>query len=382
VERRDLGPRRSASVDSYLRETRAIAGVAVLALAGGVISDALGGRFWEGHALLGGLVSSLIVVMLSVAVVNEVLERRKRRRWSVLAQYVMFQLVRNARLIWTGVLELTRLMPSDGSPVSIDAAAGVVRDTPRLQAAIRELFGDGERRRRLHEEIARVVSHVDEVLGRWAAVMLNADAYAEIIDRHVELASEVGWLGDVLDHAEPTDDVGRRWKARSSVAVQMAGDIDGDWLADRLVVITQLAEELDRGTLELALRIVPVEWWAARLGTTVPPGVTLALLEAHAGRAGHPAQQRQRHQDHHQGNRQPGAGGHRHAGSAQGRGLAERLGDVAGLDQAAPCAHFPDSLLTRRSTRWTPRAPAATTSITPGTRVSPTTRVPGSASRT
>ncbi len=37
------GPRRSGSIDSYLRETRAIAGVALLALVAGVVSDALGG---------------------------------------------------------------------------------------------------------------------------------------------------------------------------------------------------------------------------------------------------------------------------------------------------------------------------------------------------
>jgi hypothetical protein len=271
VERHDLGPRRSGSVDSYLRETRAIAALAVLALAGGVVSDALVGRFWGGHALLAGLASSLIVVMLSVAVVNEVVERRRRRRWSVLAQYVMLELVRNARLIWTGVMELTGLMPSDASQaVSIDAGARVVQDTPRLLAAIRELVADGERRRLLHEEIAHSVNHSDEVLGRWAAVMLNADAYAEVIDRHVELASDVAWLGSLLDHFEPTEDLARRRKARSSLAVQLEGANDGDWLADRLVVITQLAERLDRGTLEVALRIVPVQWWEARLGTTVP----------------------------------------------------------------------------------------------------------------
>ena len=33
-----------------------------------------------------------------------------------------------------------------------------------------------------------------------------------------------------------------------------------------VVLIAQLAEELDRTTLELALRIVPVEWREARLG--------------------------------------------------------------------------------------------------------------------
>ena len=43
-----------------------------------------------------------------------------------------------------------------------------------------------------------------------------------------------------------------------------------EWLADRIVVITQLAEEIDRYTLELALRIVPVQWWEERLGNKVP----------------------------------------------------------------------------------------------------------------
>ena len=56
--------------------------------------------------MLAGLVASVIVVMLSVAVINEVLERSRRRRWSTLAQYVMFELVRNARMIWLGVLEV------------------------------------------------------------------------------------------------------------------------------------------------------------------------------------------------------------------------------------------------------------------------------------
>jgi hypothetical protein len=51
--------------------------------------------------------------------------------------------------------------------------------------------------------------------------------------------------------------------------VEIESDLSAEWLADRIVVITQLAEELDRSTLELALRIVPVEWWQERLGTNV-----------------------------------------------------------------------------------------------------------------
>jgi hypothetical protein len=114
------------------------------------------------------------------------------------------------------------------------------------------------------------VTHNDEVLGRWAGVMLNADAYAEVIDRHVELASDLAGLGSLLDNLDPSDDDLGQKVSRRHPAVQIEGAISDEQLAQRLVAIAQLAEALDRGTLELALRLVPVEWWAARLGTTAP----------------------------------------------------------------------------------------------------------------
>lgn len=46
------------------------------------------------------------------------------------------------------------------------------------------------------------------------------------------------------------------------------GEIDKQRLIDALVSITQLAERLDQRTIELALRIVPLDWWAAQLVTT------------------------------------------------------------------------------------------------------------------
>src|SRR5579862_1164652 len=261
-------PRRSRSIESYLWETRVLAAAALLALVAGVVSDAVDQSFWARNALLAGLASSVIVVVLTVAVVNEALERRRRRRWSVLAQYVMLQLVRDARLVWSGVAELAGLMAVDGDrATSVELGSRAVQDTPQLAAAVRALLEDGERRRLLHDEIARFVRHDDEVLGRWAGVMLNADAYAEVIDRHVELASDLAWLGSLLDNLDPPDDHLRRRKAGSHPALLIEGTINDDQLVNRIVAITQLAERLDRGTLELALRVVPVEWWAARLGT-------------------------------------------------------------------------------------------------------------------
>jgi hypothetical protein len=256
--------------------------IAVIALVAGIVSDEVGGHFWERHALVAGLVAGLIVVMLSVAVINEALERRRRQRWTVLAEYVMLQLARNARVIWTGVAELAGLMPSDARTAAVlDAGSRVVRDTPRLTDAVGEVVADPQRRRLLHEGFASFVTHSDEIVGRWAAVMLNTDTYAELIDRHVELASDVSWLDSLLDDSDaPAEHDNRQRHSRNHPAVQIEGHIDGQPLVTRVVAITQLAEDLDRVTLQVALGLVPVEWWAERLRTT--PAVWSVDPEAQA----------------------------------------------------------------------------------------------------
>jgi hypothetical protein len=274
--RDDSRPLRSDSPDAYWRRTRALAALALLALVGGIVSDALAGSFWSDHPLLAGLVASVIVVMLTVALVNEVIERRSRQRWRVLAQYVMLQLVRDARLVWTGFAELAGLMPvgrgATGSDVpaaaaSIDAGSRAVRDTARLTDALSELLADPHTRQRLYDRVAFFLRHNDEVLGRWAAVMLSADPYAEVIDRHVELAGDLAWLGSVLG-LELSDHDERTGARPSHPAALLTGPLDNDQLAQRMAAIVQLAEQLDRGTLALALRIVPFDWWAEQLGAS------------------------------------------------------------------------------------------------------------------
>ncbi len=111
VKRQASGPLRSDSLESYLRETRVLGVVAVLGLVGGAVFDFLEPSFWDHHALLAGLTSSLIVVMLTVAVVNEAIERRQRQRWTVLAHYVMLQLVGSARQVWVAIAEVAGLIP-------------------------------------------------------------------------------------------------------------------------------------------------------------------------------------------------------------------------------------------------------------------------------
>jgi hypothetical protein len=250
-----------------VRTTRIIGGLSVLVLVGAVVWDIVSDAFWVRHTLFTSLVASLIVVAVTVAVLNEVIERRQRQRWSVLAQYALFDLVSTARLVWAGLLELTGLVP-DGEFEDGGLAAGsaAVLDTPRLAAALDDMLASAERREQLHRLIARLHAHGQEVLRRWADVMVNSGTYAEIVDRHVELYSRLYWWGSVLDESDPLEDhLDRPRLSRLSPATQASGPVEDEWLRDNLVAIAQLAESLDRSSIELAMRIVPPEWWAAQL---------------------------------------------------------------------------------------------------------------------
>jgi hypothetical protein len=94
-----------------VRATRVLGAVSLLVLAGAIAWSIDDDEFWAHHTLFTGLVASLIVVAITAAVVNDVLERRQRERWSVLAQFAMFEFVRMARLVWSGLLELAGMVP-------------------------------------------------------------------------------------------------------------------------------------------------------------------------------------------------------------------------------------------------------------------------------
>src|SRR5436189_5439442 len=132
MARRTVGPRRADSLRTYVRATRIIGGLNVLVLFGAIAWDLANDGFWSRHALLTSLVASFIVVAVTAAVLNEVLERRQRERWSVVAQYALFDFVRTARLVWSGLLELAGLVPNDEvGDEALPAGSEAVRDGPR-----------------------------------------------------------------------------------------------------------------------------------------------------------------------------------------------------------------------------------------------------------
>ena len=123
-------------------------------------------------------------------------------------------------------------------------------DKPYVVAALcLRAFVTDQSIQELHRLIADLLGHGQEVLGRWASVMVSSRTYAEIVDRHVELYSRLS----------------RPRLSRVSPATQAVGPLEDEWLRENLIAIALLAESLDRGSFELALRIVPLDWWATRL---------------------------------------------------------------------------------------------------------------------
>ena len=84
MARQTAGPRRTDSPGRHVRATRMIGALSVLVLCGAIAWDLADDGFWVRHTLFTSLIASLIVVAVTAAVLNEVLERRQRERWSVL----------------------------------------------------------------------------------------------------------------------------------------------------------------------------------------------------------------------------------------------------------------------------------------------------------
>ena len=261
------------------RRLTVAAGVGLLLCLAAGASDFLIASFWQRHAILTSLVANLLVVAVTVVVLNEMLDRRDRKRWSLLAQSVLFALTQSARATWTGMVEVLDLAEvQSGAVEPLLDAAEVARDSERVSRAAYELLGDEERRGQLQRVCVGLSRHSSGVIAQWAPVMVGASTYAEALDRHVELASRLEWLSSVLAHNEPQEgqSVRERVLTRSNVATEHAEELGSDeWLHDQILAVTILATELDYQSREQAFALAPLEWWAERTaglsGNESPP---------------------------------------------------------------------------------------------------------------
>jgi hypothetical protein len=243
------------------------AGLGAGLLAAAVVADFVFRGFWNKHGLLTSLLASLLVVAVTVAVLNELLERRDRKRWSLVAQSALFALIQGARLTWTAMVEVLELAEvQSGTVESLDENARIALDRERVSGATTQLLAEPERRQVLQTRVKRLSDHASGVIANWASVLVGAAPYAKMLDRHVELQGRLEWLSSVLAHNEPVPDLSGRSRrmTRANVASEQAELFDDDWVHGMVVSITVLAAQLDRESREFAFSLAPGEWWEQR----------------------------------------------------------------------------------------------------------------------
>jgi len=245
------------------RRTAAILAILLLLAVAG--SDFLIAGFWLSHPMLTAIVSALVVVVLSVAVIEVVLSRRAEQRWRVLAQTALVELGEAASNTWRALAEVLDLQGA--SQMSSDRVrAALVSDAtgPKVRREVEAALGNTQLREKLAGRLTERLADGHQILGRWAVALTASETYAEIFDQHVELYGRVdGLLRFLREGYRQTDPRGFRNRARREYS-SPGGEADDEWFVDNLIGTIKIGASLEDATWDLALRILPQAWWDRR----------------------------------------------------------------------------------------------------------------------
>jgi hypothetical protein len=230
-----------------------------------VSSDFYERQFWISHPLTTAILGALAVVLVSVTVIEVVLNRRAERRWRLLAQYALLELAEAAHGAW-GVLLVVIDEENTGSDDTAESSRVIeVLDSPArapiLRRKIDAILTDPLRRDELRESLAQTLGTSRELIDRWGAVLTGSTSFSELFDRHVEMIGRIHGLWYFLAY-------GRR---RGSRFRAPGGSHRDDWFVDNLLSMTRIAIRLEDVTWAIALRVVPPDWWDARTDELAAP---------------------------------------------------------------------------------------------------------------
>jgi hypothetical protein len=230
-----------------------------------VSSDFYASQFWLGHPVTTAILASLTVVLVSVTVIEVVLNRRSERRWRLLAQYALLELAESARGAW-GVLLDVIYEENSGSEDTADPSQVIqVLDSPErapvLKRKIDAILTDPLRRDALQGSLEQTLATSRELISRWGAVFTGSTSFSELFDRHVEMIGRIHGLWYFLAY-------GRRRGGRFR---SPGGSHRDDWFVDNLLSMTRIAIRLEDETWAIALRVVPPDWWDMRTDELAAP---------------------------------------------------------------------------------------------------------------
>jgi len=241
----------------------ALGAVALIAVL--VSSDFYAGQFWVDHPVTTAILGALTVVLVSVTVIEVVLNRRSERRWRLLAQYALLELAEAAHGAW-GVL-LGVIYEGDSSsddmadPTRVIQALDSPARAPVLKRKIDAILIDPLQRDELRESLEQTLATSRELINRWGAVLTGSTSFSELFDRHVEMIGRIHGLWYFLAY-------GRR---RGSRFRSPGGSHRDDWFVDNLLSMTRIAIRLEDETWAIALRVVPPDWWDMRTDELAAP---------------------------------------------------------------------------------------------------------------
>ena len=245
------------------RRTAAILAILLLLAVSG--SDLLIAGFWLSHPMLTAIVSALVVVVLSVAVIEVVLGRRAERRWRVLAQTALMELGEAASTTWRALAQVLDLHgASEMSPNRVRAALVSDATGPKVRREIEAALMNAQLRENLAGRLAERLADGHHSLGRWAVALTASETYTEIFDQHVDLYGRVdGLLRFLREGYRQTDPRGFRNGARREYS-SPGGEADDEWFVDNLIGTINIGASLEDATWDLALRVLLQAWWDRR----------------------------------------------------------------------------------------------------------------------
>jgi hypothetical protein len=213
--------------------TRIAAALSLVALLCLTVSDFVLTGFWDKNAMATSVLADILVLIVGVAVVNEFLAARSRRRWRLVADYSLVELASECRRVWVRLAETIGLgRRADFSREDFRALLMGAEDEDRLEQRAHEFACDADARRELQRVVGELVEAARDVLTSWAPVLIETP-YSGALSRYVELQGLLGTL-DVALWAEVRGDV-----------PSYVGAGDPEWIGSRLATLIQLASEIE-----------------------------------------------------------------------------------------------------------------------------------------
>ena len=215
-----------------ISSTRLAGGLSMLALVLITISDFTWTDFWDENAMATSIVADVLVLIVGVAVVNEFLAARARRRWQLVAEYGLIELSRSCRRLWVGLSELIGV--GSRSALTREEMRELVGDranTDELIGLAEQASATPELRRALRTVVTEEAASSRRTLAGWAPVLMES-THSDALARFAEMQALLSRLDLVLE----LEAAGKRPSSDEAP--------DPAWIARRIVTIIHIGSEL------------------------------------------------------------------------------------------------------------------------------------------